>query len=371
LSGCSLLAKGCSLNLGVKAVNLNPLDYFWGIFSHDIAIDLGTSNTKVAICGKGVMFREPTVVAAHKKTKQILAIGTEAKKMLGKTPAAIAAVRPLKDGVINDLDLAESLLKHFIIKAHQSPSAFPKIPRPKVAIAITSGATEVERRAVSDAVTTAGAREVYLIEEPMAAALGAKLAIEQPSGNMIVDIGGGTTEIAIISLGGVVISKSLRVAGDEMDADLIAYARARYNLLLGERTAEHIKITAGSAYPVGKESKVAVSGRDLATGLPAAITMSTGEIREAISNTLRTIIEATKDVIEESPPELVGDIAENGIYLTGGGALLRGLPNLVAKETRMPVVVAPDPLTTVVRGTAAVLEDDKLLARVKFAGSIK
>jgi rod shape-determining protein MreB len=352
-------------------VNLNPLDYFWGAFSHDIAIDLGTANTKVAICGKGVMFREPTVVAVHKKTKQILAIGTEAKKMLGRTPAAIAAVRPLRDGVINDLDLAESLLKHFIIKAHQTPSSFPKIPRPKVAIAIPSGATEVERRAVSDAVTSSGARQVFLVEEPMAAALGTKLAIEQPSGNMVVDIGGGTTEIAIISLGGIVVSRSLRVAGDEMDADLIGYSRARYNLLVGERTAEHIKITAGSAYPIGKETKVPVSGRDLATGLPATITMSTGEIREAISNTLRTIIEAVKDVIEEAPPELVGDVVEAGIYLTGGGALLKGLPNLVAKETKMPVIVAPDPLTTVVKGVMAVLEDEKLRSRVRFAGSIK
>ncbi|HEX7456252.1 MAG TPA: rod shape-determining protein [Candidatus Nanoarchaeia archaeon] len=352
-------------------LNLNPFDRFWGTFSHDIAVDLGSTNTKVAISGKGIMIREPTVVAAHKKTKQILAIGSEAAKMLGRTPAVIVAAHPLRDGVIDDFDHAENLLKYFIIKVHQNPTSFPKIPRPKVAIGTPSGATEVERRAVADAASGAGAREVILIEEPMAASLGAKLPIDRPTGNMIIDIGGGTTEIALISLGGIVVSKSLRVAGSEMDEDIIAYARARYNLLLGEATAEDVKITAGSAYPVGKETKINVRGRDLATGLPATVTMSTGEIREAISNTLRTIIEGVKEVIEKSPPELVGDVVENGVYLTGGGTLLKGMPNLVARETKMPVILVDDPLSTVVRGMIKVLEDEKLLSRVKFAGGLK
>jgi len=258
-----------------------------------------------------------------------------------------------------------------LAKVHTSETVFPKIPRPKIAIAVPSGATEVERRAVSDAATAAGAREVYLVDEPMAAALGAGLPIDEPKGHMIVDIGAGTTEIAIISLGGIVVSKSLRVAGDEMDGDIISYTRARYNLLLGEKSAEESKIGYGSAYPARKESKLQISGRDLATGLPVAVTTSTGEIREAISNTLRTIIEGIKDVIEESPPELVNDVAQEGIYLTGGGALLKGWPALLAKETRMPTILAQDPLTTVVKGTAKVLEDDRLYRKIKFAGSLR
>jgi len=351
--------------------NFNIFDRFWGTFSHDIGIDLGTANTLVYVVGKGIMIREPTVVAAHKKTKHILAIGTEAKKMLGKTPPTIIAQRPLKDGVISDLELAEALLKYFIVKVHQNPSSLPKIPRPRVAIGVPSGVTEVESRAVKDAASSAGAREVFLIDEPMAAALGAELPIDEPSGNMIVDIGGGTTEIALISLGGVVVSKSLRVAGDEMDEDIINYLRMRYNLLLGPRTAEEIKVSEGSAYPIGKESKIVVRGRDLASGLPSKINVSTAEIREALSNTLRAIIEAIKDVVEESPPELVSDISEKGIYLTGGGALLKGLPQLLAKEIKMPVILAEDPLTTVVRGTVRILEDQKLLKKTKFAGSVR
>lgn len=352
-------------------VNFNPLNHFWSRFSHDIAIDLGTTNTKVGVVGKGVMIREPTVVAAQKKTKNILAIGSEAAKMLGRTPAALVAARPLRDGVIDDFDFASDLLKYFILKIHTGPTSFPKIPRPKVAIGIPSGATEVERRAVADAARGAGAREVTLIEEPMAASLGATLPIDQPTGSMIVDIGGGTTEVAVISLGGIVVSRSIRVAGSEMDQDIIGYARTRYNLLLGEKTAENIKITAGSAYPVGKESKVAARGRDLATGLPAEVTMSSGEIREAISNTLRALLESIKDAIEQSPPELVGDIVENGIYLTGGSTLLAGLPTLVARETKMPTILVDDPMNTVVKGMMRVLEDEGLLSRVKFTGGLR
>ncbi|OGY26188.1 MAG: rod shape-determining protein [Candidatus Woykebacteria bacterium RBG_16_43_9] len=352
-------------------MDLNPLNHFWGTFSHDIAIDLGTKNTKVAVLGKGVAIREPTVVAAHRKTKQIFAIGTEAQKMLGRTPATIVVKHPIQDGVIDDLDLTENLLKHFIIKVHQNPSSFPKIPRPKIAMGVPSGATEVERRAVSDAAANSGAREVMLIEEPMAAALGTSLPIEKPSGSMIVDIGAGTTEVAVISLGGLVVSKSLRIAGNEIDEDIINYARTRYNLLLGETTAEDVKIKAGSAYPIGKESKILMRGRDLAIGLPASVSISTGEVREAISNTLRSIVQGIKDVIEESPPELVGDIVENGIYLTGGSSLLNGLTNLISKETKIPVVLVDDPLSTVVKGMMRVLEDPGLQTKVKFAGSLK
>lgn len=347
-------------------MNINPVERFWSTFSHDIGIDLGTANTLVLVVGKGIMVREPTVVAAHKKTKKILAIGAEAEKMLGKTPATILAERPLRDGIIKDLEFAEGLLKHFINKVHQTPSSLPKIARPKVAIGIPSGVTQVERRAVSDAALHAGARQVYLVEEPIAAAIGGKLPIGEPKGNMIIDIGGGTTEIAIISLGGIVVGKTLRIAGDELDQDIVNYARVRYNLLLGLKTAQEIKHLGGSAYPTGKESKIQVRGRDIATGLPTSIQMSTGELREALSNTLRSIIEGIKDVVEEAPPELVSDIVDDGVYLTGGGALLKGLPTLLAKETKIPVVLADDPLTTVVRGTAKVLEDQQLLEKVKF-----
>lgn len=352
-------------------MNLNVLDHFWGAFSHDIAIDLGTKNTKVAVLGKGIAVREPTVVAAHRKTKQIFAIGSDAQKMLGRTPATIVVKHPLQDGVIDDLELTESLLKHFIVKVHQNPSSFPKIPRPKITMGIPSGATEVERRAVSDAAMNSGAREVLLIEESMAAALGANLHIEKPNGSMIVDIGAGTCEIAIISLGGLVVSKSLRTAGNEIDEDIVGYARTRYNLLLGDSTAEEVKITAGSAYPVGKESKVLMRGRDLATGLPSSVSISTGEVREAISNTLRIITQGIKDVIEESPPELVGDIVENGIYITGGSSLLKGITNLISKETKMPVVAVDDPFSTLVKGLTKVLADEELQKRVRFAGSLK
>ncbi len=341
------------------------VDQFLGTFSHDMALDLGTANTLVLVRGKGIMIREPTVIAQHKKTKQVLAIGEEAKKMIGKTPASIVVQRPLKGGVINDLEAAEAILKHFIHKVHGSrESAIPKIPRPRIVIGIPSDVTEVERRAVQEAALGAGAREVFLIEEPMAAAIGAKLPIEEASGTMIVDIGGGTTEMAIISLGGIVVNRSIRIAGDEMDQDIIGYARARYNLLVGEKTAEQIKVEAGSAFPVGDEARVPLRGRDLATGLPTTIMMSSGELREALSNTMRTIIEVIKDTIEETPPELISDIIERGIHLTGGGSLLTGLPDLVSKETKIPAVLTPDPLTTVVRGAGKVLEEPDLLEKV-------
>lgn len=346
------------------------IDQILGAFSHDIGIDLGTANTLILVKGKGILIREPTVITLHKKTKQTLAVGNEAKRMLGKTPASIVAVRPLKNGVISDFEATESLLRYFIDKVHQSSSLLPKIPRPRVVIGIPSGVTEVERRAVHNAVLRAGAREVYLIEEPMAAAIGAGLPIQEASGNMIVDVGGGTTEIAVISLGGVVVNNSIRVAGDEMDQDIINYARSRYNLLLGERTAEEIKIGIGSAFPLNEEKKAAMRGRDLATGLPASVNVSSAEIREAISGTIRLIIEAIKDTIEQTPPELVSDIMDKGIFLAGGGSLLPGLDEVTARETKLPVTVTEDSLTCVVRGTGKLIEDLRLLHKVKVGGGI-
>ncbi len=353
-------------------------DKFWGLLSHDIGIDLGTVNTLVLVKGKGIAIREPSVVAIHKKSKQVLAIGTEAKRMLGRTPLAIEAVRPLRDGVISDFDTTEAMLRHFIQKIHQTPSnglkggfKLPKLPRPRVVVGIPSGVTEVERRAVQDAALTAGARACYLIEEPMAAAIGAGLPIEEPEGNMIVDIGGGTTEIAVISLGGAVIIRSLRVAGDELDQDIINYLKMRYGLLIGEKTAENIKIEIGSASPLKTEKETVVRGRDLSTGLPKSIKISSEEIREALMGTINQIISAIAEVLEETPPELLSDILERGIVITGGGSLIRGLDKKIAEETKMPVYVADDPLTTVVRGCGRVLEDLDLLSKVKVTGGLR
>ncbi|KKR81102.1 MAG: Rod shape-determining protein mreB [Candidatus Daviesbacteria bacterium GW2011_GWA1_41_61] len=349
-------------------------DKFWQLFSHDIGIDLGTVNTLVLVKNKGIVIREPSVVAIHRKSKQVLAIGSEAKRMLGRTPQAIEAVRPLRDGVISDFDTTEAMLRHFIHKVHQNPSSrwkVPKISRPRVVIGIPSGVTEVERRAVQDVALVAGARQAYLIEEPMADAIGAGLSIEEPEGNMIVDIGGGTTEIAVISLGGMVTSRSLRVAGDEMDQDIINYLKMRYGLLIGEKTAENIKIEIGSAVPLKEEKETVVRGRDLATGLPKSLKISSKEIREAISGTINQIIGTIGEVLEETPPELVGDVLERGVVITGGGALLRGLDKKIAEETKMPVWIADDPLTTVVRGCGRVLEDLDLLSKVKVTGGLR
>lgn len=350
---------------------------FWQYFSHDIGIDLGTVNTLVLVKGKGILIREPTVVALHKKTRQILAIGGEAKRMLGRTPAAIEAVRPLRDGVISDFDTTEAMLRYFIHKVHKTPTSrgfrFPKIPRPRVVVGIPSGVTEVERRAVQDACLVAGAREAYLIEEPMAAAIGAKLPIEEPEGVMIVDIGGGTTEIAVISLGGMVINKSLRVAGDELDEDIINYMRTRYGMLIGERTAEEVKIEIGSAYPMnGRDEGVSVvRGRDLSTGLPKSLKITASEIREALTPTVTQIVGAIQGILEETPPELLTDIVERGIFLAGGGALLKGLDKKIAEETKLPIYISDDPLTTVVRGCGEVLNNLDLLSKVKVTGGLR
>ncbi|MBI4035806.1 rod shape-determining protein [Candidatus Daviesbacteria bacterium] len=349
----------------------------WQLVSHDIGIDLGTVNTLVLVKGKGIVIREPTVVALHRKTRQILAIGTEAKRMLGRTPAAIEAVRPLRDGVISDFDTTEAMLRYFIHKVHENPGkglfSLPKIPRPRVVVGIPSGVTEVERRAVQDACLSAGAREAYLIEEPMAAAIGAKLPVEDPEGVMIVDIGGGTAEMAVISLGGMVINKSLRVAGDELDEDIINYMRIRYGMLIGERTAEDVKIEIGSAYPLKDKDNMAtvVRGRELANGLPKSIKVTTAEIREALSPTVSQIISAVQGVLEETPPELLTDIVERGIYLAGGGALLKGLDKRLAEETKLPVYVADDPLTTVARGCGEVLNNLNLLSKVRVTGGLR
>jgi len=343
----------------------------FGLFSHDIGIDLGTANTLVLVLGKGIVIREPSVVAQHTKTKDILAIGSEAKRMVGKTPASIVAIRPLKDGVISEFDATQAMLAYYINKVHELPKSwFPKIPRPRVAIGIPSGVTEVERRAVADVATSAGAREVYLIEEPMASAIGAGLAIEEPNGICVVDIGGGTTEIAVISLGGIVTGRSLRIAGDEMDQEIISYIRSRYNVVLGERSAEEAKIAAGNAFASLPDKEVIVRGRDLETGLPKSLRLTSSHIREAISGSLNEIIGTISETIEDTPPELVSDIASKGIVLAGGGALLPGLGKLIAQETKMPVVIAEDPLTCVVRGCGKVLEDIELLRKVKITGGL-
>ncbi len=345
-------------------------DFFFSLLSHDLGIDLGTANTLVYVKEKGIMIREPSVVARHKRTKQVVAIGTEAKKMLGKTPGTIEALRPLKDGVIADFDATEAMLKRYISIVHEQPKTkfLPNIPRPKVVVGIPSGVTEVERRAVSEACLMAGAREAYLIEEPMAAAIGAGLPVEETSGSFICDIGGGTTEIAVLSLGGIVVNRSIRTAGDEMDEAIVGFIRLKYSLLVGEQTAEDVKIAVGSAFPTDKsERQTVVRGRDIETGLPRSVRIGESEIREALSPVIAEIVEAISETIEETPPELVGDIMEHGIVLAGGGSLIRGIDKLIASELKMPVWVTDDPQTAVVRGCGKLLDDEKLLSKVKVA----
>jgi rod shape-determining protein MreB and related proteins len=344
------------------------INKFFGLFSHDIGIDLGTANTLVYVRGKGILIREPSVVTIHKKTKEVLAVGSEAKRMLGKTPQTIQAIRPLRDGVISDFYVAEKMIEYFIKAVHDVPSKFPKVPRPRVVLGVPSGITSVERKAVVDATRNAGARLAYLIEEPMAAAIGAGLPVQEPMGTMIVDMGGGTAEIAVISLGGIVINKSLRIAGDEMDTAIVNHAKEKFNLLLGERTAEEIKLTVGSAMEFDGEDEIEATfrGRDLRTGLPKSIKVSAADIREALKEPVTMIVESIKDAIEETPPELVPDILKNGIVLAGGTSLLRNLDKLLEKETNVPVRVAKDPMTCVVRGCGIVLDDLDLLARVRI-----
>lgn len=334
----------------------------FGSWSKDIGIDLGTANTLVYVKGKGIMINEPSVVAINKRTGQVLAIGKEAKRMVGKTPGHIVATRPLVDGVVSDFEVTQQMLKYFIDKVHQGSFSF--MPRPRVLIGIPSGITEVEKKAVIDAAVNAGAREAYLIEEPMAAAIGARLPVTDARGNMVIDIGGGTSEIAVISLGGIVIARSLRVAGDEMNEDIIRYCRDEFNLLVGEKTAEDIKIAIGSAYPLKEGLTMPIRGRDLVSGLPKEVIANDEHIRDAISRSIRIIVNNVKTVIEETPPELISDIMERGIILAGGGSLIRGLDKLVANQTEMPVRMMEDPLTAVVRGAGIVLEDIELLKEV-------
>lgn len=333
---------------------------FFGLFSNDIGIDLGTANTLVYVRDKGVVLREPSVVAVQAGTNQVLAVGSEAKRMLGRTPGSIVAIRPLKDGVIADFEITEAMLRYFIQKVHNRRN----MVSPRVVVAVPSGITEVEKRAVKDSATHAGAREVYLIEEPMASAIGVGLPVQEPAGNMIIDMGGGTTEVAIISLAGIVFSRSVRVAGDELDEALVQYMKRVYNLMIGERTAEEIKIKIGSAYPLEQETSMEVKGRDLVAGLPKTLTISSQEVREAIQEPVNTIVETVRYTLERCPPELSADLVDRGIVLAGGGALLRGLDKLLAKETGLPVHVADDPLSAVVMGTGIVLNELKFLRKV-------
>jgi rod shape-determining protein MreB and related proteins len=338
------------------------IEKLFGNFSKDIGIDLGTANTLVYVKGKGIVINEPSVVAVNKKTGQVLAIGKEAKKMVGKTTGHIVATRPLVDGVVSDFEVTEQMLKYFIDKVHQD--SFSLFSRPRVVIGIPSDITEVEKRAVIDATINAGAREAYLIDEPMAAAIGARLPVQEAAGNMVVDIGGGTTDIAVISLGGVVTSRNLRVAGDEMNEDIIRYSRDEFNLLIGEKTAEDVKIAIGSAYPLKEKMQMSVRGRDLVSGLPKEITLNDEQVMEALSRSIKIIVNNIRATIEETPPELLADIMQKGIILAGGGSLIRGLDKLVANQTEMPVRMMEDPLTAVVRGTGIVLEDIESLREV-------
>ena len=333
----------------------NPLNWLLGLFSLDIGIDLGTANTLVHVRGKGIVINEPSWVAIDKRTRQPMAIGLDAKEMVGRTSGNVIAVRPVRDGVISEFEITEAMLEYFIGKVHEQ-SVVP-LPRPRVVIGIPSGVTEVEKRAVYDAAMSAGARETYLIEEPTAAALGAGLPIYEIRGSMIVDIGGGTTEVAVLSMGGVVVSRSLRVAGDEMDQDIVQYLRNKYNLLVGERVAEQVKWNIGSAFPLPVEKMAEVRGRNLVTGLPESIEISSIEVREAVSQSVSVIIDTIKDALDEVPPEIVADLMDNGICLAGGGALLYGLADRLSDELNLRVWVAEDPLTCVVRGTGLVLDD--------------
>ncbi|MDZ7798384.1 MAG: rod shape-determining protein [Patescibacteria group bacterium] len=337
-------------------------------FSKDMGIDLGTANTLVYIRDKGIVINEPSVVAVNTKTEQILAIGDEAKKMVGKTPSHITAMKPLVSGVISDFEVTEKMLKYFIEKVHQERFGF--LPRPRIVIAIPLGITEVEKKAVEDATLHAGASEVFLIEEPMVAAIGARLPIQDASGNIVVDIGGGTTEIAVISLGGVVASKSLKVAGNEFDRNIIQYTREEFNLLIGEKTAEECKKKIGSAMVEDNENKaMKIRGRDLISGLPKEVTITSSQVKNALNRSLKTIVENIKNTIESTPPELVSDIYTRGIVLTGGGALLNNLSKVINMETKIPVNVTDDPLTCVVRGTGLILEDFENLKEVLITPS--
>ncbi|HOF04401.1 MAG TPA: rod shape-determining protein [Syntrophales bacterium] len=338
-------------------------DFILGKFSNDLAIDLGTANTLVYVKGKGIVLSEPSVVAVHmdsKGVKKVLAVGAEAKKMVGRTPGNIKAIRPMRDGVIADFDITEAMLRHFILSVHNRRT----LVRPRIIVSVPSGITQVEKRAVRETVESAGAREIYLIEEPMAAAIGAGLPITEPTSSMVVDIGGGTTEVAVISLSGIVYAKSLRIAGDKIDEEIVQYMKRKYSLLVGERTGEIIKTTIGCAYPDKEIRTVEVKGRDLISGIPKIVEINSEEVREAIAEPISLIVDTVKDALENAPPELAGDIVDRGIMLTGGGALLRNLDVLIREETGLPVTVADDPLSTVARGAGMALDQLDVLKEV-------
>ena len=337
------------------------LNFFWDLFSNDLAIDLGTANTLVHVKGQGIVLREPSVVAINSITKEVQAVGEEAKQMLGRAPGSITAIRPMKDGVIAHFEVTEKMISSFIKKVHNNRKT---LVRPRVLIAVPSGITQVEKRAVRDSAESAGAREVFLIEEPMAAAIGVGLHVQEPTGNMIIDIGGGTTEVAIISMSGIVFSRSVRIAGDEMDEAIVNYVKKRYNLLIGERTAEDVKIQIGSAYPLKKSMTMVIKGRDLVAGIPKTLIISDEEIREALTETFGTIVEAVKIALERTPPELAADIVDKGVVVAGGGSLIKGLDSLLKEATGLPITLAEDPLSAVALGAGKVLSDPKLLRKV-------
>ena len=339
------------------------LNFFWDLFSNDLAIDLGTANTLVNVKGQGIVLREPSVVAINSNTNEVQAVGEEAKQMLGRAPGSIAAIRPMKDGVIAHFEVTEKMISNFIRKVHNNRKT---LVRPRVVIAVPSGITQVEKRAVRDSAESAGAREVYLIEEPMAAAIGVDLPVQEPTGNMIIDIGGGTTEVAIISMSGIVYSRSVRIAGDEMDEAIVNYIKKKYNLLIGERTAEEVKIRIGSAYPLKKSMTMEVKGRDLVAGIPKTLIISDEEVREALTETFGTIIEAVKIALERTPPELAADIVDKGLVVAGGGSLIKGLDALLKEATGLPITLAMDPLSAVALGAGKVLGEPKLLRKVNI-----
>ena len=335
-------------------------DFLWGLFSNDIALDLGTASTLVYVRGKGIVLSEPSVVAVDKGSNRVRSVGTEAKRMLGRTPSNIVAIRPMRDGVIADFEITESMIRHFIRKVHNSR----RMSRPRMIIGIPSGITEVERRAVRESAERAGVREVHLITEPMAAAIGAGLPIQEPAGNMVVDIGGGTTEVAVISLGGIVVFKSARTAGDELDNAIIQHIKREYSMFIGERTAEDIKIRIGSAFPMEQETTMEVKGQDLVAGLPKTMTITSEEIRNALEEPVSEIISAIRQTLERTPPELAADIVDRGMVLTGGGAMLQGLDQLISEETKLPVTIAEKPIDCVVLGAGKALEELDILREV-------
>ena len=337
-------------------------DSILGFFSNDLAVDLGTANTVVFVKGKGIVLREPSVVAIHNESKEVLAVGSEAKQMLGRTPGNIVAIRPMRDGVIANFEITEAMIKYFIRKVHNRKT----LVRPRVVIGVPSGITQVEKRAVRDSAASAGAREVYLMEEPMAAAIGVGLPIASPTGNMIVDIGGGTTEVAVISLSGIVYSRSVRIAGDEMDEAIINYIKRKYNLLIGERTSEEIKIKIGSAYPMEEKQEMEIKGRDLVAGIPKVLIINDEEIREALAEPVSTIVETVKIALERTPPELAADIVDRGIVMAGGCSMLKGLDLLLREETGLPIILAEDPLSAVALGTGKALDELELLKKVSI-----